>query len=247
MATVTEIASGVYRINLVIPDRQVTYSLFLIDDDIPTLIETSFGGLFDEVKDAVGKVLDPRKIRQIVVPHFEGDECGGLNKFLSTAPDAVPICSPIGSGSIRDFTEREPKVVADGEVVAIGRRKLRFLLTPYVHAWDSLLVFEETQNVLYSSDLFIQPGGEKAVTDQDLSERMVEFYRRAGVMPSMKHIHAALDKMESLNIETIACHHGSVLTGDLSPYFKILRDEDVTGLADYGIHSSANLMRERGV
>jgi len=244
MATVTEIASGVYRINLVIPDRPVTYSLFLIDDDIPTLIETSFGGLFDEVKDAVARVLDPRNIRQIVVPHFEGDECGGLNKFLAIAPDAVPICSPIGSSSIRDFTGREPQVVADGEVLAIGRRNLRILLTPYVHAWDSLLVFEETQNVLYSSDLFIQPGDGKAVTDQDLSEQMADLYRRIGLLPSMRHIHAALAKMESLNIETIACHHGSVLTGDLSPYFKILRDEDVTGISEAGIHSIPNLMRE---
>lgn len=244
MATVTEIASGVYRINLVIPGRPVTFSLFLIDDDVPTLIETSFGGFFDEVKDAVGKVLDPRLIRQIVVPHFEGDECGGLNKFLAIAPDAVTICSPIGSGSIRDFTGREPQVVADGEVLAIGQRKLRFLLAPYVHAWDSLLVFEETQNVLYSSDLFIQPGDDKAVTDQDLSEQMAALYRRIGLMPSMKHLHAALDKMESLNIETIACHHGSVLNGDLSPYFQILRDEDVTGFAADGVLSAPDLMRE---
>lgn len=244
MATVTEIASGVYRINLALPDRPVTYSLFLVDDEIPTLIETSFGGVFDEVKEAVESVLDPRKIRQIVVPHFEGDECGGMNQFLSIAPDAVPVCSPIGAASIRDFTGREPKVVADGEMLAIGERNLRFLLTPYVHAWDSLLVFEETQNVLYSSDLFIQPGDRKAVTDQDLSEQMADLYRRIGVMPSMKHLHAALDKMESLHIETIACHHGSVLNGDLSPYFKILRDEDVTGISESGIHSAPNLMRE---
>ncbi len=140
MATITEIAQGVYRINMQIPDRPVTYSLFLIVDDTPTLIETSFGGLFDEVREAVSKVLDPRSIQHIVVPHFEGDECGGLNKFLAAAPNAVPICSPIGSNSIRDFTEREPKIVTDGETLSIGTRKLHFILTPYVHAWDSLLV-----------------------------------------------------------------------------------------------------------
>ena len=244
MATITEIAQGVYRINMQIPDRPLTYSLFLINDDMPTLIETSFGGLFDEVIEAVAKVLDPRNIQHIVVPHLEGDECGGLNKFLAAAPNAVAICSPIGSNSIRDFTEREPKIVIDGEPLSIGARKLHFILTPYVHAWDSLLVYEETQSVLYSSDLFIQSGNDKPLTDEDLSERMVELYRRAGVMPSMKHIHSALDKMEGLDIRTIACHHGSVLTGDLSPYFGILREQDVTALADYSIYSSANLMRE---
>ena len=158
MATVTEIAEGVYRINVVIPGKRVTYSLFLIDDHEPTLIETSFGRVFDEVKEAVAKVLDPREIRHIVVPHFEGDECGALNKFLDIAPDAMPVCSPIGANSVGDFTGLDPRTVADGEVLSIGARKLRFLLTPYVHLWDSLLIYEETQRVLYSSDLFGQPG-----------------------------------------------------------------------------------------
>ena len=230
MATVTEIAEGVFRINVAIPGRPVTYSLFLIDDEEPTLIETSFGQLFGEIREAVEKVMDPARIRHIVTPHFEGDECGGLPQFLEVARNAAPLCSPIGAGSIRDFTGVEPRVVADDEVLPIGDRRLRFLLTPYVHAWDSLLVFEETQKVLYSSDLFIQPGDGPAVTDRDLSDVMVEFYRRSGVMPSMRHIHQALNKVGPLPVETIACHHGTVLTGDLTPYFQALWDHDVTGL-----------------
>ena len=47
--------------------------------------------------------------------------------------------------------------MTDGEVMSIDARKLRFLLTPYVHLWDSLVVYEETQGVLYSSDLVGQP------------------------------------------------------------------------------------------
>ena len=50
MASITEIATGVYRINVVLPDRPVSFSLFLLDDDDPTLIETSFASVFDEVK-----------------------------------------------------------------------------------------------------------------------------------------------------------------------------------------------------
>ena len=233
MATVTEIAEGVYRINVVIQGKRVTYSLFLIDDHEPTLIETSFGRVFDEAKEAVAKVLDPREIRHIVVPHFEGDECGALNKFLDIAPDAMPVCSPIGANSVGDFTGLEPKAVAAGEVMSIGARKLRFLLTPYVHLWDSLLIYEETQRVLYSSDLFGQPGDGPPTTDRDLSEEIVESLCRGGLMPSMRHLHSALDKLEPLlggpsGLKTAACHHGSVLTGDLNPYFKALRENDVT-------------------
>ncbi|MFQ6028448.1 MAG: FprA family A-type flavoprotein [Dehalococcoidia bacterium] len=244
MANIDEIAAGVYRINLVIPDRPVTFSLFLIDDDLPTLVETSFGRALEEVREAVSRVLDPEKIRHIVVPHLEGDECGGLSKFLAVAPRAVSICSPVGSSSIRDFTEREPKVVQDGETLSLGNKTLRFVLTPYVHTWDSLLVFEDTQGTLFSSDLFIQPGLGKAVTDRDLSEQMVELYRRGGLMPSMKHLHRALYKLEPLDIKTIACHHGSVLNGNLHPYFQALWDQDVTGLADSEASAYTKLMQE---
>ena len=236
MATVTEIAEDVYRINVVLPGRRVTYSLFLINDELPTLVETSFGRVFDEVKEAVGKVLDPSQLRHIIVPHFEGDECGALKKFLDIAPNAVPVCSPIGASSVGDFAEREPMAMGDGELLSIGDRRLRFILTPYVHLWDSLVVYEETQGVLYSSDLFMQPGEGPATTDQDLSDQMVESYRLGGLMPSMRHLHSALDKLEPLlsetpGIKTVACHHGSVLTGGLMPYFKALRENDVTAAA----------------
>ena len=244
MASITEIASGVYRINVVLPDRPVSFSLFLLDDDSPTLIETSFASVFDEVKIAVESVVALKKIEQIVVPHFEGDECGGLNKFLAAAPNAVAVCSPIGSSSIRDFTGKEPLVIADGQELATGLRKLRFFLTPYVHAWDSLLAVEETHGTFFSSDLFIQPGHGKALTDEDLSEQMVDLYRRIGLMPSMAHIRAALDKMKDLEIKTIACHHGSVLTGDLEPYYRAIWEQDFTGLPESGSYSRPNFMVE---
>ena len=235
MATVHEIAEDVYRINIAPSGRPVTFSLFLINDDMPTLVETSFGRVFVEVKEAVQKILDPKLLRHIVVPHFEGDECGALNKFLAMSPNAVPVCSPIGASSVGDFTEREPMVVADGDILDIGTKKLRFVHTPYVHQWDSLVVYESTQGVLYSSDLFMQAGQGPATTDLDVSEQMIESYRRNGLLPSMKHVHSALDKLDPLlddsegpGIRTIACHHGSVLTGDPRPYFTALRENDVT-------------------
>jgi flavorubredoxin len=244
VATITEIASDVYRINVVLPDRPVTYSLFLVNDDSPTLIETSFATVFDEVKTAVESVVELKKIERIVVPHFEGDECGGLNNFLAAAPNAVAVCSPIGSSSIRDFTGKDPVVIADGEEIATGSKRLRLFLTPYVHAWDSLLAVEETDGTLFSSDLFIQPGDGKDFTDEDLSEQMVDLYKRIGLMPSMAHIRAALDKMKDIDIKTIACHHGSVLTGNLEPYYRAIWEQDFTGSPGAVPYSGPGLMDE---
>ena len=229
MATVVEIANDIFRINLVVPSSTVTYSLFVIRDDEPTLVETSFRRRHDEVMEAVRKVIDPRSIRHIVVPHFEGDECGGLNHFLEAAPHARAIASPIGArGSVGDFATREPLAADDGDTLSLGHGRLRFILTPQVHQWDSLMVFEETTSTLFSSDLFVQPGDGPATSSGDLTELMVEGYQTSGLMPSKAHLVSALDKLEALNPKVLACHHGTVITGNVARYFKALRENDVT-------------------
>ncbi len=49
MATITEIGADIYRITVEMPGKPVTFSLFLIDDDQPTLVETSYRRVFAEV------------------------------------------------------------------------------------------------------------------------------------------------------------------------------------------------------
>ena len=230
MAAVHEIADNIFRINLIIPDRPVTFSFFLVRADEPTLVETSYGWFFDEAREAVAKLVDPATIRHIVVPHFEGDECGGMNHFLGAAPHAEVLGSPIAArGSLLDFAIRPPRTVQDGELIDLGGKRLRILLTPQVHQWDSLLAFEETTGTLFSSDLFMQPGRGPAITEDDRTEAMIAFYRESNLMPSMAHLHAALDKIEPLGVKRLACHHGSTVAGRVIPaYFKAIRENDVT-------------------
>ena len=240
MASVTEVGSDIYRINVEIPGKPVTFSLFLIKDEQPALIETSYRRVFEEVLEAVATVIDPRTLRHVVVPHFEGDECGGLNLFLEAAPHALPVCSPIGANtSIPDFSIREPSRVDEETILDLGQHKLRFLVTPYVHAWDSLLAYDEVTGTLFSSDLFLQPGTGPALTDRDISEEMVAYTRSLGLFPSQAHLVAALDKIEALHPVTLACHHGTVKAGQIPAYLRAFRENNVTGLPPADpVHSS---------
>jgi flavorubredoxin len=233
MATVDEIAQDIFRINVAPPDRSVTFSLFVVRADEPVLIETSYGWFFNETREAVARLIDPATIRHILVPHFEGDECGGMNHFLGQAPYAQVLGSPIAArGSLLDFALRPPRPVEDNELIDLGDKRLRILLTPQVHQWDSLLAFEETTGTLFSSDLFMHPGRGAAIIDEDRTEEMIAFYRESNLMPSMPHLHAALDKIEPLDVRQIACHHGSTITGGVIPrYFQAIRDNNVTGFA----------------
>lgn len=230
MASIAEVADRIYRINVEIPGKPVTVSMFVIDDEQPTLVETAHRKLFGDMWDAVGKLIDPGKLRYIVVPHFEADECGALNYFLEGAPNAVPVCSPVGAAtSIPDFAIRDPLRVDEDTVLDLGDHRLRFLVTPYVHAWDSLLAFDEATSTLFSSDLFMQPGAGPALTDRDISEEMVSYIRSVGLFPSRAHLTSALDKIAALAPGTLACHHGTVKAGRVEAYLEAFRLHDVTG------------------
>lgn len=69
-----------------------------------------------------------------------------------------------------------------------------------------------------------------------MSQDVVEFCQFSGSLPSQKHLDVALDRIEPLAVETLACHHGSVLTGDPRRYYQALRHNavaDITGAPFY--------------
>jgi hypothetical protein len=112
------------------------------------------------VRDAVSYVLDPSRLAYVIVPHFEADECGGMGRFVAEAKQAVLVCSAAGARiNLLQWDYAGPvKGVEDGDVVDLGKHRLRFMETPHVHHWDSMMAFDETTRSLFPSDLFIQPG-----------------------------------------------------------------------------------------
>ncbi len=74
-AQVDEVTGGIYRISTAAWGFPITLNQFLIKGEHPALIHTGTYPLYEDVKKAVGQVLDPARLEYIVVPHFESDEC----------------------------------------------------------------------------------------------------------------------------------------------------------------------------
>lgn len=236
MATVDEIAADIFRINLgAMPGDPITTSFFLVRGEEPALVETGYRRTFDDAWDAVSRLIDPADLRYVVVPHLEGDESGALNQFLERAPRAEAVGSPIGAAvNLFDFAIREPLAVDDTSELDLGAHRLRFLVTPYVHQWDSMLAYDVVTRTVFCSDVFIDLGDGPPVLDRDESDAMLEVYRTVGIFPSKRHLDAALDKIEAIDPVTLACHHGSVKGGAaVRGYLRTLRENDVTGLTEW--------------
>src|SRR6476659_6274005 len=236
MTNVNEIAPDFYRISTYIPEADLQFNQFLIKDDEPLLFHTGMKALFPIVRDAVATVIDPSTLRWISFSHFEADECGSLNEWLQTAPNAQAACSVVGAMvSINDYAIRPAKEMNDGEVLNTGNYRFRYLRTPNVpHCWEAGLLFEETKGTLLSSDLFHQCGDVEVSTESDVIERarrtLVDYQAGplADYMPYTKHTDGVIQRLAELKPKTIAPMHGSTYVGDgekaLKDLATVLRD-----------------------
>ena len=91
MARIDEIVDGIYRISTTVnlDGFDFSFDQFLIDDERPALVHTGMYAMYDDVRNAVGEVLDPGKLEYVVLLHFESDECGGMDRFLEGAPSSA--------------------------------------------------------------------------------------------------------------------------------------------------------------
>ena len=226
MATISEMGDGTYRLSIYVPQKRISFNQFVIDDDAPALIHTGSYPQYAEVREAVAQVVDPKRLAYVVVPHFEGDECGGMGRFVAEAPEAVLVCSLTGGRiNLANWDYSGPvRGVQDGDVVDLGRHRLRFLETPHVHHWDSMMAYEETTSGLFSSDRFIQPDEQPPVVRENLSQAMCAWYQDVGLFGGAFPVLQCVDRIERLAPRWIHPMHGGSLSQQVaSNYVQALR------------------------
>ncbi len=228
MAKIDKVGDGIYRIVTLTQGYPVNFIQFLVEDEHPALIHTGMYPWYAEVRKAVAQVLDPKKIEYVIVPHFEADECGGMGRFVAESPQAVLVCSDVGAAiNLSQWDYSGPvRGVRDGDLIGLGKHKLRFLETPHVHHWDSMMLFDETTKSLFSSDLFIVPGDQPPIMREKLAKEMCQLYRDVGIFAAEEPVRRVVDRIEKLNPEWIHPMHGGSLPVDVFPaYFTALRNE----------------------
>jgi flavorubredoxin len=229
MTSIVEIAPDVYRLCTYNPDSGLQFCQFLFKDDEPLLFHTGHRRLFEGVREAVARVIDPASVRWIGHSHFEADECGSLNEWLELAPQAQSFCSVVGARtSVSDFAIRPPRPMQHGERFSTGQFQFRFCQTPHVpHCWDAGLLFEETQAMLLCSDLLLQRGDVAPTTESDVLGSVAATLEAQHASPtgdSMPYTSATdsiLDELAQLEPRLLATHHGSTYSGDGA---QVLRD-----------------------
>lgn len=218
---IDEIGDGIYRISTPIPPQAIaggfTFNQFLIDDDAPLLFHTGPRKLFDRTRDAIARVMPVENLRYVAYSHFEPDECGALNEFLSSAPQAEPVCGRISAMVCAgDYADRKAMALADGQRLDLGSRVMEWIDAPHVpHGWDCGFLADISNRTLFCGDLFTQNGANHApLTKDDILEPSEASRRGMDYFAYAPRTTAVLERMAALQPTTLACMHGASWQGD---------------------------------
>ena len=133
MTRIDEIGPNIFRISTYVPDYNLQFNQFLIKDEEPLLFETGMKQMFPLVREAVSKVIDTASLRYVSFSHFEPDECGSLNEWLTLAPRAEAICSVVGAMVfVNDGSVRPARGLNHNEIIQTGKYRFRFKSTPHL-------------------------------------------------------------------------------------------------------------------
>lgn len=219
-AKIDEIGDRIFRLSVFVPDiappAGFTFNHFLIHGDEPLLFHCGLRKMFPAVSAAVAKIMPIERLRWVSFGHYESDECGSLNEWLTAAPHAQAAHGMVGCMvSINDMAIRAPRILADGEVIDIGGKRLRYIDTPHVpHGWDAGVLFEETSGTLLCGDLFTHTGDGPALTQSDIVMPAIaaeDYFKYTCLCPSTA---PAIGKLADLAPRKLAVMHGSSFEGD---------------------------------
>jgi flavorubredoxin len=225
---IDEVAEGIYRIST--PFREIpggfSFNQYLVADDQPLLFHTGPRGMSALVQEAIATVMDITNLRFIGFSHFECDECGSLAELLRVALKAVPLCGQINAMINGDCFDRQPRVLADGETLSLGRHRVSWFDTPHLpHAWECGYLIEEHTSTLLCGDLFTQGGADlPPLTSEDILESSEAFRKQMDYYSHTKNGRSLLARLAAVEPKTLACMHGSAWHGDGGQLLSALAD-----------------------
>ncbi len=200
-----------------------TYNNYLIIDDEPTLVDAVHNDFVHISIENISRIIEPKKIKNVVINHIENDHAGGLEQILTIIPEATLYMTVKAKKALGKFINIEKykiKTVKTGDTLRIGKRTLYFIETPMMHWPDSMFTYLKEDKVLISQDAFGQHLATAERFDDEfvncysvaqLEDAVVDYYANI-LMPYGNVIKAKIEeiKKSGIEIEIIAPDHGII-------------------------------------
>ncbi|MGM0602502.1 MAG: FprA family A-type flavoprotein [Bacillota bacterium] len=220
----------------------ISYNSYLIDDDKIALIDTVKINYNDSFLDKVKNVIGDKKVDYLIINHMEPDHSGSIKSLREAYPDMEII----GNQKTMNFLEgfygitNGTKIVSDGDQINLGNHRLTFYLTPMIHWPETMMTFDEYDQILFSGDAFGGFGSlDGFLFDDELNidffEDEIRRYFSNIVGKYGAVVHKTINRLsEILDIKMVASTHGPVWRGKtdyiISEYDRWSKQETTEGV-----------------
>jgi anaerobic nitric oxide reductase flavorubredoxin len=211
---ITQFFEGLWDIS----KEGVSYNSYLIRDEKTAVIDLNKVIMTGEYMDKLQSLTGFEKLDYVIINHMEPDHTGVLRTLLKIAPQVQLIGTPKTIGMLQDFygITENLRAVADGETLKLGKHTLRFVVTPFLHWPETMMTYEESEQIMFSCDAFGSYGvlngnifDDAGVPVDWYEEQALRYYVNIIAIFS-KPVNNALAKLASLPVSIIAPSHGLI-------------------------------------
>ena len=236
LETSVEIADGIYWIGFFDEQAGLHCNPYLIiDNDEAVVID---GGSRPDFATVMMKILQtgiaPNQIIALLYQHYDPDLCGSIPNFedIIKRNDLKIISDSSNLMFIRHYsvaTGLLPISKINYQFRFSSGRTLQFVKTPYAHSGGSIVTFDETSGILFTSDLFgslglewelflkLRPECMDCVNRKECPSKrtncplddILNFHKT--VMPSCQALRYSLEQILDIPFTAIAPQHGSII------------------------------------
>ena len=195
----------------------VSYNSYLITDEKTVLIDTVDIGYVDLFIKKIEEVLKGRALDYLIVNHMEPDHAGSIRILRQCYPNLQIVGNKLTFGMLAGYHSVTDGLVEvkEGDTLSVGKHRLTFYMAPMVHWPEVMVTYDETEKILFSADAFGTYGTlDGGVLDSEINivrywDEMMRYY--ANIVGKYGNpVQKALQKLSSLDIQTICPTHGPV-------------------------------------
>ena len=203
-----ELFEGLYEV-----PNGMSYNSYVILDEKIAVLDTVDGDFTYQWLFGLQQILDGRKPDYLIVQHMEPDHSANIIHFINQYPDTLLVASSIAFKMMKNYfgTDFEDKriIVGEGDVLSLGKHRLKFVTAPMVHWPEVIMTYDETEKVLFSADAFGRFGA-LDVESEWINEARRYYFGIVGKFGAQ--VQQLLGKLKNVEIQRICPLHGPVLS-----------------------------------
>lgn len=189
----------------------------IVDEDEAVLFDPGSIPDFPVIMRKVIDLVNPNTISLVVTSHQDPDVCGNL-AIVEDVIERSDLRIAAHTNTIRLIqhqalkSEFYPVEKNDYKITLKSGRILEFLFVPFLHSPGAIVTYDTKTRSLFSGDIFGAISEDWDIfAGKGFPENMASFHQ--AYMPGNKHLKAAMERFEKLDIDRILPQHGSVIEG----------------------------------